>query len=118
MCATPTSTRCTCCRRSCWLAGVIMKGQGQGVVMNIVIGIIGIVVTAAYILWKIVQYVFLGEFSMDRWKMVTHGAKLTDMVSFEKITMWPLVAFMIVFSIFPTPIIEFFNDFSQALFGG
>jgi len=24
-----------------WLAGIIMKGQGQGVMMNIVIGIIG-----------------------------------------------------------------------------
>lgn len=24
-----------------WLAGIIMKGQGQGVLMNIVIGIIG-----------------------------------------------------------------------------
>jgi uncharacterized membrane protein YeaQ/YmgE (transglycosylase-associated protein family) len=24
-----------------WLAGIIMKGQGQGVLMNIVIGIVG-----------------------------------------------------------------------------
>ena len=82
------------------------------------IGVLGIVVTAAYILWKIVQYVFLGEFSQEKWEEVTHGAKLTDMLTFEKVTMWPLVVFMIGFGVYPTPIVEFFNTFAQALFGG
>jgi NADH:ubiquinone oxidoreductase subunit 4 (subunit M) len=82
------------------------------------IGVIGIVVTAAYILWKIVQYVFLGDFDLARWKELTHGAKLTDLLAFEKVTMWPLVLFMIGFGIFPTPLVEFFNDFAQKLFGG
>jgi NADH:ubiquinone oxidoreductase subunit 4 (subunit M) len=76
------------------------------------------VITAAYILWKIVQYVFLGEFSRERWDKVTHGAKLLDMVSFEKVTMWPLVLFMIIFGVFPTPLVEFFNSFARGLFGG
>ncbi len=67
------------------------------------IGVIGIVVTAAYILWKIIQYVFLGEFNQEKWDEVTHGAKLTDMLTFEKVTMWPLVLFMIGFGVFPTP---------------
>jgi len=48
------------------------------------IGIIGVVLTAAYILWKIVQYVFLGEFKQEKWDEVTHHAKLTDLLTFEK----------------------------------
>jgi NADH:ubiquinone oxidoreductase subunit 4 (subunit M) len=76
------------------------------------------VVTAAYILWKIVQYVFLGDFSLERWKEVTHGAKLSDMLSFEKVTMWPLIVFMIGFGVFPVPLIDFFNTYAQKLFGG
>jgi NADH:ubiquinone oxidoreductase subunit 4 (subunit M) len=83
-----------------------------------VIGILGIVVTAAYILWKIVQYVFLGDFDLERWKKISHDAKLTDMVSFEKVTMWPLVLFMIAFGVFPTPLVNFFNTYAQKLFGG
>jgi NADH:ubiquinone oxidoreductase subunit 4 (subunit M) len=40
------------------------------------------------------------------------------MVSFEKVTMWPLVGLMILFGVFPTPLVDFFNSFAQALFGG
>ena len=101
-----------------WAEFFVFRGAFEIMPGFAAIGVIGIVVTAAYILWKIVQYVFLGDFSMDRWKMVSHDAKLTDMVSFEKVTMWPLVGFMIVFGVFPTPIIAFFNAFSRALFGG
>jgi NADH:ubiquinone oxidoreductase subunit 4 (subunit M) len=32
--------------------------------------------------------------------------------------MWPLVLFMIGFGIYPTPLVDFFNDFAQKLFGG
>jgi NADH-quinone oxidoreductase subunit M len=101
-----------------WAEFFVFRGAFQIIPVFAAIGIIGIVVTAAYILWKIVQYVFLGDFSWDRWKEVTHGAKLTDMLSFEKVTMWPLVLFMIAFGIYPTPLVAFFNSFAQALFGG
>jgi NADH-quinone oxidoreductase subunit M len=101
-----------------WAEFFVFRGAFQIMPVFAAIGIIGIVVTAAYILWKIVQYVFLGDFSWDRWKAVTHGAKLTDMVSFEKVTMWPLVLFMIAFGIYPTPLVDFFNTFSKWLFGG
>ena len=100
-----------------WAEFFIFRGAFQIMPLFAAIGIIGIVVTAAYILWKIIQYVFLGEFSWDRWKAVTHGAKLTDMVPFEKVTLWPLVLFMIVFGVYPTPLVAFFNTFSRWLFG-
>ncbi len=101
-----------------WAEFFVFRGAFQIMPLFAAIGIIGIVVTAAYILWKIVQYLFLGDFSWDRWKAVTHGAKLTDMVTFEKVTLWPLVLFMIAFGVFPTPLVAFFNTFSQWLFGG
>jgi NADH-quinone oxidoreductase subunit M len=101
-----------------WAEFFVFRGAFQIIPVFAAIGIIGIVVTAAYILWKIVQYVFLGDFSWDRWKEMTHGAKLTDMLSFEKVTMWPLVLFMIAFGIYPTPLVAFFNSFARELFGG
>ena len=51
-------------------------------------------------------------------KAGAYGAKLTDMVSFEKVTLWPLVLFMIAFGVYPTPLVDFFNTFSRWLFGG
>jgi len=101
-----------------WAEFFVFRGAFEIMPWFAAIGVLGIVVTAAYILWKIVQYVFLGDFDMERWKRITHGANLTDMMSFEKVTMWPLILFMIAFGIFPTPLIEFFNSFAQALFGG
>jgi NADH-quinone oxidoreductase subunit M len=101
-----------------WAEFFVFRGAFEIMPVFAAIGIIGIVVTAAYILWKIVQYVFLGEFSMKKWEEVSHGTKLTDMLAFEKVTMWPLILFMIGFGVYPTPIVEFFNAFSQKLFGG
>jgi NADH-quinone oxidoreductase subunit M len=101
-----------------WAEFFVFRGAFEIMPLFAAIGVIGIVVTAAYILWKIVQYVFLGDFDMAKWKEVTHGARLTDLLSFEKVTMWPLVLFMVFFGIYPTPIVEYFNTFAQALFGG
>ena len=80
-----------------------------------VVGVIGIVLTAAYILWKIVQHTFLGEYDPHKvahWTDVETGAELhepKDMALFEKVTLWPLTAFMVLFGIFPALIITFFN---------
>ncbi|MGD8736367.1 MAG: NADH-quinone oxidoreductase subunit M [Anaerolineae bacterium] len=101
-----------------WAEFFVFRGAFEIMPWFAAIGILGIIVTAAYILWKIVQYVFLGDFSLDRWNEVTHGASLSDMLSFEKVTMWPLVVFMILFGVFPTPLVDFFNSFAQAFFGG
>jgi NADH-quinone oxidoreductase subunit M len=101
-----------------WAEFFVFRGAFEIMPWAAVIGVIGIVVTAAYILWKIVQYVFLGDFSLERWKEISHGAKLTDVVGFEKVTMWPLVIFMIAFGVFPVPLVDLFNTYAQKLFGG
>jgi len=101
-----------------WAEFFVFRGAFEIMPWFAAAGVIGIVLTAAYILWKIVQHVFLGEFKQEKWDEVTHHAKLTDVLAFEKVTMWPLILFMIGFGLFPTPIINFFNSFAQTLFGG
>lgn len=101
-----------------WAEFFVFRGAFEIMPWFAAIGVLGIVVTAAYILWKIIQAVFLGEFDAAKWDAVSHGAKLTDMVGFEKVAMWPLILFMIGFGVFPTPLVAFFNSFAQKLFGG
>jgi NADH-quinone oxidoreductase subunit M len=77
-------------------------------------GTIGIVMTAVYILWRIMQNVFLGEYDahkLHHWTTVqgeeTDGP--TDMVPFEKLTLWPLIVGMFVLGIYPTLVLKYFN---------
>ncbi len=77
-------------------------------------GTIGIVMTAVYILYRIIQNVFLGEYDatkVEHWTTVDghHASGPTDMVAFEKWTLWPLVAGMFLLGIYPTPLLDFFN---------
>lgn len=92
-----------------WSEFFVFRGAFDIVPLWAAIGVIGVVVTAGYILWRIMQSMFLGKFDEHRW----HG--LTDMVGFEKVTMWPLVAFMVFFGIYPTPLVNFFNQAFTAL---
>jgi len=86
-----------------------------------IIGIIAIVLTAAYILWKIIQYVFLGEFSEEKWGAIfdrEHWHFSLDMARFEIITMVPLLFFMLLVGIYPAPILAVINTASTALLSG
>jgi len=75
---------------------------------------IGIIITAVYILWRIIQNVFLGEYDatkLEHWTTVDgqHADGPTDMVGFEKLTLWPLIAGMFILGIYPTLILDYFN---------
>ena len=83
-------------------------------------GTIGIVMTAVYILWRIIQNVFLGEYDsgkLDHWTDVDGRPAdgPTDMVFFEKLTLWPLVIGMFVIGVYPTWLLSFFNAASVRL---
>ncbi len=83
-------------------------------------GTIGIVMTAVYILWRIVQNVFLGEYDESKVEHWTTGEGKaadgpTDMAFFEKLTLWPLLIGMLVIGIYPTWLISFFNTSSEEL---
>ncbi len=68
------------------------------------IGTLGLVFTAAYVLWKIVQHAFLGQLDQEKW------GHLADMAWWEKVTIWPLVLGMIFLGLYPTPLLDMFNN--------
>ena len=89
------------------------------------IGVIGIVITAAFILWKIIQMVFLGPVDEHKYEEMEHhlsvntlaeywqpsgkGKFMKDMQSWEVVAMTPLAVFMVAIGIFPAPIINLIN---------
>lgn len=92
-----------------WSEFFVFRGAFHIIPLYAAFGVLGVVVTAAYILWKIIQFIFLGTFDAERW------GGLKDMEAFEKITMWPLVAVMVGFGIWPTPILNLINSAAMTL---
>ena len=65
-------------------------------------GVIGVVVTAAFFLWKVIQKMFLGPLN-ERW------AGLPDMHRWEVAAIAPLLILMVLFGLWPKPIITVIN---------
>jgi NADH-quinone oxidoreductase subunit M len=86
-----------------WSEFFVFRGTIRFIPVAAFIGVVGVVFTAAYILWKVVQHVFLGELDQEKW------GKLTDMTWWEKATMWPLVIIMVVLGFYPAPLLNSFN---------
>ncbi len=81
-------------------------------------GIIAIVLTAAYILYKIIQFLFLGEFSEEKWNKIydaDHWPFRMDMAPFELVALAPLVVGMIAIGIYPTFLVNTINSTSNLL---
>jgi len=81
---------------------------------------IGIIITAIYILWRIINNVFLGSYDpskLHHWTTVDgiEADGPTDMVAFEKLTLWPLVIGMFIIGIYPTIVLNYFNGASTQL---
>ncbi len=100
-----------------WAEFFTFRGAFAIVPWLALVGVIGIVITAAYILYRIVQSIFLGQYDPKKWTHWTdikgeHTESLTDMAGFEKVTLWPLVFLMVLFGIFPSLVLGYFNVFS------
>ena len=97
-----------------WAEFFTFRGAFALVPLWAAFGVIGIVMTAVYILWRIIQTVFLGQYDPNKgvhWTNV-QGAEVegpTDMVGFEKLTLWPLIIGMFVLGVYPTLILNYFN---------
>jgi NADH-quinone oxidoreductase subunit M len=85
-----------------WGEFFVFRGAINFIPLTAFIGVLGVVFTAACILWKIVQHVFLGELN-ERWNT------LTDMEWWEKVTIWPLVVMMVFLGFYPAPLLDSFN---------
>jgi len=68
------------------------------------IGALGVIFTAACVLWKIVQHLFLGTLDEEKW------GRLADMEGWEKATVWPLVLIVVILGFYPTPLLDMFNE--------
>ncbi len=93
-----------------WSELFVFRGTFGVIPVFAFIGIIGIIFTAAYMLWKVIQYMFLGEFDQEKWDQATHHAPVTDMTWWEKTTLWPLILIMVGLGFYPTPILSYFNS--------
>jgi NADH:ubiquinone oxidoreductase subunit 4 (subunit M) len=76
--------------------------------------------TAVYILWRIIQNLFLGSYDpakVHHWTTVegVDSEGPTDMAVFEKLTLWPLIIVMFVLGIYPTLALVYFNGFAVNL---
>jgi NADH-quinone oxidoreductase subunit M len=106
-----------------WAEFFTFRGAFDIVTVWAAIGVIGVVATAAYILWRIIQSVFLGEYDpqkIDHWTDLEDWQdkhEPGDMLGFEKLTMWPLVILIVVLGIFPVPILAFFNQAATEIIG-
>jgi len=87
----------------------VFRGAFAAHVLFTSLATIGIVVTAAYLLWMI-QRVLLGP-ANPRWE------GLPDADRREIVSLAPLIALMILFGIWPMPILNIVNSASKALVG-
>ena len=97
---------------------MVFRGAFHIMPVYAIIGISAIVLTAAYILYKIVQFVFLGEFSEEKWGQIFdagHWRFGPDMAAFEVVTMAPLLLGMIAIGVAPAFILTTINATNQLI---
>ncbi len=75
---------------------------------------LGIALAAVYILWRIIQNLFLGTYDAGKITHWTggdgqHADGPTDMLGFEKLTLWPLLIFIFVLGVYPSPLLNYLN---------
>jgi NADH-quinone oxidoreductase subunit M len=100
---------------------LVFRGTFAILPVYAIIGVLAIVLGAAYILWKIIQNVFLGEFSEEGWGKIYdagHWRFSLDMARFEVITLAPLAFFMVLVGVYPAPVLNVINATATALLGG
>ncbi|MBN1259515.1 MAG: NADH-quinone oxidoreductase subunit M [Anaerolineae bacterium] len=86
-----------------WSEFFVFRGAVRLLPWAAYVGVLGMIFTAAYILWKVIQYVFLGSLDRKRWE------ELVDLTWWEKVVMWPLVVIMVLLGFYPTPLLQMFN---------
>ncbi len=92
-----------------WSELFVFRGAAQLLPLAAYLGVPGMVFTAAYILWKVIQHVFLGSFNQTRW------TSLSDMTWWEQATVIPLVALTVGLGLYPAPLLGTFDAAVTAL---
>jgi NADH-quinone oxidoreductase subunit M len=92
-----------------WAKEIFFGGMTGAVFFRIaaIIAGIGMILTAAYLLWMI-ERVFLGN-ENPRWK------GLSDLTAREYWSLAPIAALVVFFGVYPTPILTMFNYFTSSI---
>jgi len=93
-----------------WAELFVFRGTLAIAPVFAIVGVLGLVFAAGYMLWKVMQNLFFGELD-DRWR------NLTDLYSWEIVALTPLLAFMVFFGVYPTPLVNLINTATTALAG-
>ncbi|MBS1253741.1 MAG: NAD(P)H-quinone oxidoreductase chain 4 1 [Anaerolineales bacterium] len=95
--------------------GALASGDGNFLMaLFTILSVLGIVVTAALFLWKVIQLILLGP-ENDRWKEAKAQGKLTDLSTAEVLTLAPLVFFMFLVGVYPGPVLDVINTATTSL---
>jgi NADH-quinone oxidoreductase subunit M len=86
-----------------WSEFFVFRGAVRFIPLPAFVGAIGLLFTAASILWKLVQHLFLGDLNEVKW------GELTDMTWWEKVTMWPLMIITVILGFYPALLLDMFN---------
>lgn len=87
---------------------LVLRGSYTTLTVLSFIAVLGVILTAAYFLWKVIQKVLLGT-ANENW------AKLPDLHGYEVLTLVPLAVLMIVIGIYPNWILDTINVATQAI---
>ena len=92
-----------------WSEFFVFKGTIRFMPYMAFIGVLGMIFTAGYTLWKVIQSLFFGTYDRERWE------GLNDLKWWERLTLWPLAIVMIAFGFYPTPLLNTFNTAVSAM---
>lgn len=87
---------------------LVLRGSYTTLTLMTFIAVLGVVFTAAYFLWKVVQKVLLGT-AKEQW------AKLPDLHGYEVLTLVPLAVLMFAIGIYPNWILDTINSATQVI---
>ncbi len=83
---------------------LVFRGSFPSMTLYTSLAVIGVVVTAAMFLWKVIQLPFLGPFDEEKWGF------LTDINAREVLSLVPLMFFTVLIGVYPSFILGAFND--------
>ncbi len=89
--------------------GALAAGDGNFAMgLLTVLSVLGIVITAAFFLWKVIQMILLGP-ANERWRGVP------DLNGAEVLALAPLVFFMVFVGVYPAPVLNVINATSRSM---
>ncbi len=92
-----------------WGILFVFRGTVRFLPVIAYVGLLGLLLTAAFVLWKLIQPLFLLE------GKAAEREALVDLRGWEKVVLWPLVLLLVGLGLYPGPLLATFNAALTAL---